>query len=442
MFQAAEAQQIPAFIAKAHADPDSICQGQYSQLSVTIQGGPGPFTYSWSPASSLSNPTIPDPLATPLVTTMYRLTVQDQWLNTSTDSIWVFVGTIPPPPSPISGPVDICADSVCSYSVQQAPVATSYSWTVPAGAVILNGQNTPLIQLMWGNSGGTVSVIIGNECGTSIPSALQVSVSTIPLAPGAIEGPSHFCQYDTGSFYADTVSHAESYQWSVPAGAQILNGQGTNSVRVKWGNSAGEVSVYGINKCGNGIPAVKAVEIDSLPASAGTLAGPDTVCLGKGSYIYSIEPVHFALAYGWTLPQGAVITSGQHSNSITVEFGLSAQPGPVTAFGINLCGNGQAAIKQIAVKNCTGLTDDPRQLFTDPYPNPAVSFVEFELTGLPGKAEIILTDMLGNSYLTLNRKSDPNNRIVHIPVSDLPRGLYFLTVSTLQGTFTKKIILR
>lgn len=436
------AQELPGFIAKAHADPDSICQGQFSQLSVSIQGGPGPFTYLWSPAATLSNPNISNPVATPLSTTLYRLTVQDQWLNTSRDSITVYVGTIPPPPSAVSGPVDLCADSICYYSVIAVPGASSYSWTVPQGAVILNGQNSPSIQLQWGNNGGTVSVIIGNECGTSIPSVLSVKVSTVPSAPIEIQGPSHFCQYDTGSYFTDTVPHAQTYNWTVPQGAQILSGAGSNSIRVRWGNAAGEVGVSCDNDCGTGPATFKPVELDSLPSSAGPISGPDTVCLGKGTYVYHIEPLQFALAYGWTLPQGAVIISGQHSNSVTVEFGINAQPGPVTAFGINLCGNGQASIRQVVTKNCTGLEEMDPVTIISVSPNPATDKLVLLLGPHEATLEILISDRLGRSLYRTSINRQFNEGPVELDVSSLPRGMLFLTVTGKGVTACRKFILR
>ena len=88
-------------IAEAHAVPDTICQGQFSQLSVSLEGGQGPFTYFWFPSTGLSNPLSPNPQASPLVNTMYHLVVTDQLSNTAADSILVYVETVPPPPSAV-----------------------------------------------------------------------------------------------------------------------------------------------------------------------------------------------------------------------------------------------------------------------------------------------------------------------------------------------------
>jgi len=53
------------------ATPTSIVIGQPSQITATNIPG---YTYSWTPTTGLSNPSIPNPVATPTQTTTYRLT--------------------------------------------------------------------------------------------------------------------------------------------------------------------------------------------------------------------------------------------------------------------------------------------------------------------------------------------------------------------------------
>ena len=92
------------YLVNTTADPDTVCQGVSSQLTSQVIGGTGPYTYAWTPAASLSDPTLPNPLATPDVTTMYYLTVTDAGMNTTSDSVKVTVGQAPANPGPISGP--------------------------------------------------------------------------------------------------------------------------------------------------------------------------------------------------------------------------------------------------------------------------------------------------------------------------------------------------
>ncbi|RMG96589.1 MAG: hypothetical protein D6706_10035, partial [Chloroflexi bacterium] len=55
--------------------PDTICKFGFTQLFTTVDSGTGPFTYQWTPALGLSDPTIANPIASPSVTTTYTVGV-------------------------------------------------------------------------------------------------------------------------------------------------------------------------------------------------------------------------------------------------------------------------------------------------------------------------------------------------------------------------------
>lgn len=55
----------------------SICQGGSSTIQVNAGGGTGNFTYSWTPTTGLSNPSIYNPIASPTQTTTYTCHVND-----------------------------------------------------------------------------------------------------------------------------------------------------------------------------------------------------------------------------------------------------------------------------------------------------------------------------------------------------------------------------
>ncbi len=70
---------------------DSICIGQSTKL-----GASGAFSYVWSPTTGLSNSTIQNPVANPVVTTTYQVTGKDQYnCFTSTASVVIGVGYYP-----------------------------------------------------------------------------------------------------------------------------------------------------------------------------------------------------------------------------------------------------------------------------------------------------------------------------------------------------------
>ncbi|NTW33250.1 MAG: hypothetical protein HGB12_11620, partial [Bacteroidetes bacterium] len=65
------------FTVTASATPSTFCLGGTSQLLATPSGGMTPYIYSWSPTATLTNPIIANPIATPLVTTTYTVTVTE-----------------------------------------------------------------------------------------------------------------------------------------------------------------------------------------------------------------------------------------------------------------------------------------------------------------------------------------------------------------------------
>lgn len=66
-------------------DDDEICDGSSTQLHAYCNGGSGNYTYLWSPAESLDDPTIMNPVATPSATTMYTCEVNDGVSTTSSN---------------------------------------------------------------------------------------------------------------------------------------------------------------------------------------------------------------------------------------------------------------------------------------------------------------------------------------------------------------------
>jgi len=67
---------------------DTVCNGQSTRLSAS-----GGATYLWSPASGLNDPTVPDPIASPTVTTLYTVVVTDSNGCRDTTDVTVLVVT-------------------------------------------------------------------------------------------------------------------------------------------------------------------------------------------------------------------------------------------------------------------------------------------------------------------------------------------------------------
>jgi len=109
--------------ATANAGNDTtICAGTSAQLH-----GSGGSVYSWSPAAGLSDPNIANPVATPVASTIYQLTVSSGPC-TSTSQVTVVVM---PLPAANAGPdASVCAGSSVQLS---GSGGTTYSWSPSTG---------------------------------------------------------------------------------------------------------------------------------------------------------------------------------------------------------------------------------------------------------------------------------------------------------------------
>lgn len=87
--------------------------------------------------------------------------------------------------------------------------------------------------------------------------------------------------------------------------------------------------------------------VDALPATAGVINGTAVVCQGQNSVTYTVPAIAKADSYVWTLPNGATGTS--ITNSITVNYGASAQSGAITVCGSNMYGNGAPSTLPVLV---------------------------------------------------------------------------------------------
>ena len=120
--------------ASAGADK-TACSGSPVAIggSPTASGGTGPYTYSWSPATGLSDATVANPTATVTSTTTYTVTVTDANGCTASDSMDVIVIPTPVIESITQSGTDITLVwstlAGQTYRVEYKDNLTDVSWT-------------------------------------------------------------------------------------------------------------------------------------------------------------------------------------------------------------------------------------------------------------------------------------------------------------------------
>ncbi len=81
------------------AEPEEICEGEYSQFNVQVYGGSGSYEYQWTPETGLSDPTVHNPMASPDETTVYTCTITDALTaDVITDQMTLIVNPVPETP--------------------------------------------------------------------------------------------------------------------------------------------------------------------------------------------------------------------------------------------------------------------------------------------------------------------------------------------------------
>lgn len=203
-------------VANAGSDV-AICNGGSATL-----GASGGLSYSWSPATGLSATNIANPVAGPAATTTYTVTVTNSNGCTATDQVTV---TVTPTTSAISGSTSVAPNTMATvYSVVNTP-GSSYNWTVPAGASIVNGQGTSQITVNWGQTGGVITVTetASNAC-TGTPRTLAVSVQQNPAGCPTRPATYYLTQATLKPAGEIRIGEARLYPvWGVSADAEIPN---------------------------------------------------------------------------------------------------------------------------------------------------------------------------------------------------------------------------
>ena len=177
-----------------------------------------------------------------------------------------------------------------------------------------------------------LSVFIGNAQPCVIGNPSVISGSSTGVCYNGINNP---------TYSIEAVSAATSYEWTVPTGALVVSGQGTNSITLEITSdfTSGILSVVATNDCASS--SSRSLTIKSVPLIPGTISGITTgLCLnGVNNPSYSISAVSGATSYVWTAPAGTTIISGQGTTSVVLDISNSFSIGSLSVAAVNDCGS-------------------------------------------------------------------------------------------------------
>ncbi len=416
----------------------AICAGTSLTLLPNIKGQ---FKYLWSTGATTAQITV-----SPSANASYWLRI-DNGIIIRTDTVNVTTAPLPTTPTTISvsgGSAKVCPGDTRTYTTALVQ-GVVYDWDVPTGAVINNGQGTRSINVTY-NSGfttnGVITVLKTNSCGSSPVSSLTIT-RNVPATPGVISGTTYSLCGKTNMVYSITNVNGLTYVWSVPSGATIVSGQGSNSISVNFPsvNFTGTVSVKGSNNCGTG--SARNLTVRAIPATPPSITGSVIVCPNEIGVPYSIAAIAGATNYTWTAPTGALITANgitsstnvftTTATSITVNFANVTATSSMKVRANNTCGNGSTRTQLL--QPCGLRTDDQdsNNGLIIISANPAEDFILIENVMESLTIYNAIGEKVAEKRLNSNQKEN-----INLSIDFLPPGIYIIRSGDSAVRFIKR----
>ncbi len=399
----------------------------------------------------------------------------------------------PASPGAISGPTaGLCNSSGNIYSIETVSSATGYEWSIPEGASLVSGQGTSSIMVDFGEFvSGELSVASTNSCGNSA----AASTSRLPLLGTPENSIGREIVRQGNSYTIAPINGANSYDWNVPPGVEILSGQGSNQVTLALDATftEGEICVTAENDCGLGasicldIPlqvellSCAVAYIGYAPASCVELAPliqggmpPYTLSWSNGETSNAInvcpeETSNYELTVTDAKGTSATVDSrvevhdircGVYNTFVEVcwSSGLSANRRSlcVTQSRVDYYLGTGGRLGNCELISCVESADDfmMDQSFTNfsspdngnsnlgLFPNPAAQNIKVQIESqLQERVELKVMDTQGKTIKLLVLDLDEGFNLWEISIQDIPSGTYFVQVSgtdlLLQDKFIK-----
>mgnify|MGYP001193921403 CR=1 FL=1 len=292
----------------------------------------------------------------------------------------------------------------------------NYLWTPSAGLNSANIQNPnacPSSTIIYGAM--LTDTISGCTAKDSI--TIDVDLNAVPSLAGPITGTAIVCENATGVAYSvNPVFGATGYTWTLPIGAIITSGSGTDSITVDFGTNSGIVGVAAINSCGSGAEDSITVIVNSIDTSVSLIG-------------MSISSNENGAIYQWIDCDNDSI-NGETNQSYTP----AVNGNYAVLISVNGCTDTSACYNYLSTEvNNTSVKSERINI----YPNPTsgkvlINFWGYKIT----EASIEIIDLLGKTVYQEEIKSKESV----IDISRFSQGIYFLNFKNEEGSTVHKII--
>lgn len=305
--------------ANASAIPDSICEGDTTQLTALASGGTGSYSYSWSSNPGSFTSTLANPIVNPTVTTTYSVTVTSG-VQTFNSSVTIIV--VPIPTVSFSG----LAASYCDGAMNSTLVGT------PSGGYFVgNGVTGSTFNPTVAGAGThSISYTYANSFGCSAMSVQNTTVNALPTV--AISGPDSVF-YNTDTVLIGSVSGGSSnysYSWSP---ASLINGSTTQQNCTTIAITSQVILTLTVT---DNVTGCIATNVDTIfpyggPLSCIASASPNNICQGATSQL-NITALGGTGTYSYSWSSNPVGFSSSSQNpvvapSVTTTYTASVSDG-------------------------------------------------------------------------------------------------------------------
>lgn len=216
---------------------------------------------------------------------------------------------------PLSG----CAPLTVAFTDLTTNSPTSWSWDIDNNGTVDYITQNPVHTY---SAPGTYTVKLTATNITSNDVEIKNNYITVnPFVTSAnITGNDPVCSNQAGLGYSVTNTPGSTYTWTV-VGGNIDGGQGTNSISATWGVASGSVCLFETNSTGCISQTVcKSITVQDIPNTS-AITGLSAVSANQPGGSYSVVNTSGS-TYTWSVI-GGVITSGQGTNLITVNWGAA-----------------------------------------------------------------------------------------------------------------------
>jgi beta-glucanase (GH16 family) len=362
------------------------------------------------------------------------------------------------------------------YHTATPQTTTGNSWPFNAGNFYL---------MLNAAVGGPNTAFTGNQnpLASDYPTTTQVDYVRVYAGRynNAVAGSTQVFGNDQGSAYQIAAIAGASYAWTVPAGANVAAGQGTNAIQVNWGLSSGNVTVvvtvagcptatyslpvavgaplpigpnlalrkpaFASSEEAAGLEAYRAVDGDATSRWASNFSNNEWLYVDlQGTYNLTQVLLRWEAAYG----RGYEVQTSLDAQTWTPRFITTTGDGGVdnivlagTARYVRLLGQQRATtygyslyemeVYGTSVLGTTGRTTEALPA----HPNPVAARLTVELAG---RVAPVLTLFDGQGRVVRQQAVPAGHGQAQLDLEGLPSGVYLLKILDNKHVSVQKII--